>query len=107
MATPVPFLGSVGPMPDETPGAPGVVNLKSVLLARGHATVEAIPAISMPPEQLRNLDLDHRGGYVLSLIDGRLSVRDLIDVSDLPKADTSSLLAELLTAGALTLLAGT
>jgi len=41
----------------------------------------------VPPSEVKQLHLDHRGGYLLSLIDGKLSIRDILDLSGLPEAE--------------------
>jgi hypothetical protein len=44
---------------------------------------------------IRTLDLDHRAGFLLSLIDGFSSVEDLLDVANMPSELTVTLLADL------------
>jgi hypothetical protein len=43
--------------------------------------------MSIPSEQIRWLSLDHRSGFLLSLIDGTSSVEELLDISGMPRLD--------------------
>lgn len=43
-----------------------------------------VPALTISRNELRWLTLDHRAGFVLSLIDGASSIEDIIDVSTMP-----------------------
>jgi hypothetical protein len=45
--------------------------------------------------------LDHRGGFILSFVDGMSSFEDIIDASGLPKGDALRLLHDLLTSSAI------
>jgi hypothetical protein len=49
--------------------------------------MEQFPVVTMRLSELRNLHLDHRGGYLLSLVDGKLSVREILDLCGLPEAE--------------------
>ena len=80
-----------------------VPELHAALRARKLPTLDSVPVVAMEPVQLRKLSLNHHGGYILSLIDGELTLRDLLDVSDLNRTEASELLAELLACGAVTL----
>jgi hypothetical protein len=44
---------------------------------------------------IRTLDLDHRAGFLLSLVDGFSSVEDLLDLANMPSELTLTLLADL------------
>lgn len=44
---------------------------------------------------IRTMDLDHRAGYLLSLIDGVSTVEDIIDVASMPREQTLALLVDL------------
>ncbi|MFO0628393.1 MAG: hypothetical protein U0325_22660 [Polyangiales bacterium] len=43
-----------------------------------------VPTLTISRNELRWLTLDHRAGFVLSLIDGASSIEDIIDVSTMP-----------------------
>jgi hypothetical protein len=54
------------------------------------------PRVVMTTEQIRWLSLDHRAGFLLSLVDGLSSVDDLLDVCGMPRLDAMRLLCSLL-----------
>lgn len=62
------------------------------------AGLDRVPRISMGPDQIRWLSLDHRAGFLLSMIDGISSIDDLLDVSGMPRLDALRILCELLEA---------
>ena len=53
------------------------------------------PTVGLPLDQIRWLSLDHRAGFLLSLMDGQLSIDDVLDVSGMPRLDAMRLLADL------------
>lgn len=58
--------------------------------------LDRIPRITMTPDQIRWLSLDHREGFMMSMIDGISSVDDLLDVSGMQRIDTLRILCSLL-----------
>jgi hypothetical protein len=58
--------------------------------------LEQRPSVVMSPEQLRWLSLDHRSGFVLSLVDGHSKVDEVLDVSGMPDLDALRILFDLL-----------
>lgn len=50
-------------------------------------SLNQIPTTMYSQSQLRWLALDHRAGFVLSLIDGMSSIEDIIDVSTMPSLE--------------------
>lgn len=50
----------------------------------------------MAPEQVRWLSLDHRSGFLLSMVDGVTSVEELLDVSGMPRLDAMKIICTLL-----------
>jgi hypothetical protein len=54
-----------------------------------------VPMVIVPPTQIRWLSMDHRAGFVLSLIDGSSTVEMLLDVSGMAKIDALRILSEL------------
>ena len=58
--------------------------------------LEAVPRVSISPNQIVALHLDHRAGFVLSQIDGALSFEDLFSLSAMSRLDTSRILSQLL-----------
>lgn len=58
--------------------------------------LEAVPVVAVAREELRWLSIDHRAGFVLSLVDGVSTVEMVLDVSGMPRFDALRLLHELL-----------
>jgi hypothetical protein len=54
-----------------------------------------IPMVVVPRTQMRWLSIDHRAGFVLSLVDGSSSVEMILDVCGMPKLDALRILHEL------------
>lgn len=63
--------------------------------------MDEVPEIKISGSELRRLGLDHRGGYLLSLVDGELTLREIRDVSGMPRAEILKTLTALLDAGAI------
>ena len=60
------------------------------------ADMQRVPNIIMSPDQIRWLSLDHRAGFLLSMIDGISSVDDLLDVSGMQRLDALRIICTLL-----------
>jgi hypothetical protein len=58
-----------------------------------------IPALRVPREILRTRKLDHHVGFILSLIDGRSSVEELLDLSPMPAPEVLKILFDLVEYG--------
>ncbi|MBI3201527.1 MAG: hypothetical protein HYZ29_08295 [Myxococcales bacterium] len=43
--------------------------------------------VAVPPDQVRWLSLDHRSGFLLSLIDGSSTIEELLDISGMPRLE--------------------
>jgi hypothetical protein len=54
-----------------------------------------VPMVVVPRTQMRWLSIDHRAGFVLSLVDGSSSVEMILDVCGMPKLDALRILHEL------------
>jgi hypothetical protein len=54
-----------------------------------------IPRVIMPPEEMRWLSLDHRAGFLLSSIDGSMSVDEVLDVCSMPELDALRIMFDL------------
>jgi hypothetical protein len=52
--------------------------------------------IAIPSDQIRWLSLDHRAGFLLSLVDGASSVEELLDICGMPRLDALRILYQLL-----------
>jgi hypothetical protein len=73
-------------------------NCRSILRQMYAARIgplDRVPIVLVPREQLRWLSIDHKAGFVLSLVDGVSSVEMIIDVSGMPELETLRILAEL------------
>lgn len=68
--------------------------LKKMYVAR-IGPMERVPIVMVPRDQLRWLSIDHRAGFVLSLIDGVSSLEMLLDVSGMPELDALRILSDL------------
>lgn len=63
--------------------------------------VDAVLARTVADSEIRWLGLDHRAAFLLSHVDGRTSVEEIIDLAGMPRHDALRLLVELLERGAL------
>jgi hypothetical protein len=54
-----------------------------------------IPTIVLSIDKLREARLDHRFGFLLSLLDGSTTVEEILDLSAMPADETLSLLEQL------------
>lgn len=57
---------------------------------------DRVPMIIVPRTQMRWLSIDHRAGFILSLVDGTSSVEMVLDVSGMPRLDALRILHELM-----------
>jgi len=57
--------------------------------------LDRVPMVMVARDQLRWLSIDHRAGFVLSLVDGVSSVEMILDVSGMPELDALRILSEL------------
>jgi hypothetical protein len=68
--------------------------LESMYAAR-LAPLDRAPIVVVPPTQMRWLSIDHRAGFILSLVDGSSTVETILDLSGMPKLDALRILNEL------------
>lgn len=61
------------------------------------------PTVAMGGSDLRWLGLDHRAGFVLSRIDGKVSIEELFDLCGMSKLEVLQTMIELLNCGAVVL----
>jgi hypothetical protein len=57
------------------------------------------PVVVPPPEVLVTLRLDHRGGFLLSLMDGMLDLETIVEVSAMARLEVLAIIHELHGAG--------
>ncbi|HXN31330.1 MAG TPA: hypothetical protein VN894_05685 [Polyangiaceae bacterium] len=60
------------------------------------------PIIAMSPDELRCLPLDHRAGFLLSLMDGTTDLETVIDLSVMPRANALRIVRDLFECGVIT-----
>ncbi len=65
--------------------------------------MSAIPRLCMRASELVALPLDHRSGFLLSHIDGKRTVENVVDVSHLSPVDTLEAIGSLIALGAITI----
>ncbi|MCW5836649.1 MAG: hypothetical protein KIS78_29900 [Labilithrix sp.] len=84
--------------PDDL-GARATAETCRTVLRQMYATrigpLDRVPVVMVPRDQLRWLSIDHKAGFVLSLVDGVSSLEMIIDVSGMPELDTLRILSEL------------
>jgi hypothetical protein len=72
-------------------------------IVSGVVTLEAVPWLDIPYDELLAMPLDARQGFLLSLVDGRCTVEMITDMSGLARVEVFTMLAELVAMGVLTL----
>lgn len=70
------------------------VNLQQMYLSRLGALHQR-PTLAITRAELKWLSLDHRAGFVLSLVDGMSTLEDILDLSNMPTLDALRILYEL------------
>jgi hypothetical protein len=63
----------------------------------------AVPALQISPSEFREHAIDNRAAFLLTRIDGVLTVEDILDVSGMPRLETCRYLCSMLRRGILTL----
>ncbi len=66
-------------------------------------SLDATPWLMLSHADVMKLELDHREGFLLSLIDGRTTVELLIELAAMPRADVLRILARWLAMGVIEL----
>jgi hypothetical protein len=69
--------------------------LSHMYLARLGSPAQVVRVV-LPNDQIRWLSLDHRAGFLLSLVDGTLSIEELLDISGMTRLDALRILYGLL-----------
>jgi hypothetical protein len=62
-----------------------------------------VPSIAVAMKEIPGLALDHRSGFILSLVDGVSTLDMILDMSGMSRLDTLRVLHELIQHGTLTL----
>ncbi len=58
-----------------------------------------VPRLAIKPEEVMWLNLDHRAGFLLAEVDGKVTLEDLFDLSGLSRLETARILAGLIVEG--------
>ncbi|MBN2193939.1 MAG: hypothetical protein JW751_14075 [Polyangiaceae bacterium] len=85
--------------PEDLEAARFAQSCRDVLTQMYSARVGALDApvrVAIPPDQIRWLSLDHRAGFLLSLVDGVSTVEEILDICGMPRLDALRLLFMLL-----------
>jgi hypothetical protein len=59
-------------------------------------SLDRVVAVAVPSDQIRWLTLDHRAGFLLSLIDGGITADQILDISGMPRLDALRIMYQLL-----------
>jgi hypothetical protein len=68
--------------------------LEAMLVSK-FGSVARVPTLLMTPLQMRWLSLDHRAGFILSLVDGVSTIEQILDVCGMARLDALQILDEL------------
>jgi hypothetical protein len=82
-----------GPRSAVRPLNPEATTVRQVQAARPFFST--VPIVILAAEQLSQAPIDARAGFILSLVDGRTSVEELLDISAMPAEETLALLDDL------------
>jgi hypothetical protein len=77
-----------------------VAALEAIYAARLGAS-SRIPIVVMARSKIDGLEIDHRAGFLLSLVDGSSTIEAILDVCGMPKLDALRILHELVQRGAI------
>jgi hypothetical protein len=96
----------LGRTPDDEPAVRCADNCRKRLIALYSSklgAMERVVTVVLTESQLRWLGLDHRAGFLLSRIDGMLSIEELLDVCGMARLEALKTLVDLLDRGAIRL----
>jgi hypothetical protein len=92
--------------PDDIRAKAGVVRCHGALeemYAARLGSLERVPRVAVPREEIPTLALDHISGFVLALIDGHCTLDMILDMASMPRLDALRVLHELVQHGTVTL----
>jgi len=58
-----------------------------------------VPVVVMPVHLLKRLPLDHRAGFLLSLMDGAMDLDTMVEIAGMPRGDVLRLVRDLFESG--------
>jgi hypothetical protein len=76
--------------------------LRAIYIGR-LGSLDQVPVLAVAPSEFRWLALDHRAGFLLSLVDGSSTLEDIVDVSAMPQLEALRTLHALVTQQIITL----
>src|SRR5262249_12122404 len=62
-------------------------------------SLKGVPRVVMTPDEIEQVGLDHRFGFMLSLVDGNTTFDDLLDIAGMPRLEAFRILEALLRQG--------
>jgi hypothetical protein len=65
--------------------------------------MDQVAVVAVPPEQITWLSLDHRAGFLLSLVDGVSSIEEILDISGMSRLDALRIMYTLVQQNVITL----
>ena len=65
--------------------------------------MDQIATVAVPPDQITWLSLDHRAGFLLSLVDGVSSIEEILDISGMTRLDALRIMYTLVQQNVITL----
>jgi hypothetical protein len=65
--------------------------------------MEQVATVAVPPDQITWLSLDHRAGFLLSLVDGVSSIDEILDISGMTRLDALRIMYTLVQQNVITL----
>jgi hypothetical protein len=91
--------GIIGTFPDDPEAPRYAQSCRDVLTQMYSArlgSLDQVVAVAVPSDQIRWLTLDHRAGFLLSLIDGGSTVDQILDISGMTRLDALRIMYQLL-----------
>jgi hypothetical protein len=74
-------------------------NLQAVPDETWVRSMVGIPVPAVSPAELRQMPLDHRAGFLISLMDGRTELDTVIEIAAMPRAEALRLVRDLFVSG--------
>jgi hypothetical protein len=62
-------------------------------------TMSGVPVVVMTLELLKRLPLDHRAGFLLSLMDGAMDLETMVEIAGMPREDVLRVVRDLFESG--------
>jgi hypothetical protein len=82
--------------PDATLCAQRCRDVLTQMYAARLGPLDQTVAVAIPAEEIRWLSLDHRAGFLLSLVDGSLTIEEILDISGMSRLDALRIMFNLL-----------